>query len=106
LTVRETLQFSADCQMPPGVSKKTRQERVEATLQLLGLQHRADTIVGDSMLRGVSGGEKKRVTIGIEWTKSPGVWLFDEPTTGLDSKASFDVRHYTTRHARHTTRHD
>ncbi|ELR10948.1 ABC2 type transporter superfamily protein [Acanthamoeba castellanii str. Neff] len=72
LTVRETLQFSADCQMPPGVSKKTRQERVEATLQLLGLQHRADTIVGDSMLRGVSGGEKKRVTIGIEWTKSPG----------------------------------
>ena len=91
LTVKETLRFSADCQMPAGVSAKVKAERVEAILQLLGLTHRADTIVGDALLRGVSGGEKKRVTVGIEWTKAPGVWLFDEPTTGLDSSASFDV---------------
>jgi ABC-type multidrug transport system ATPase subunit len=91
LTVEETLRFSADCQMPAGVSSKVKAERVEAILQLLGLKHRADTVVGDALLRGVSGGEKKRVTVGIEWTKSPGVWLFDEPTTGLDSSASFDV---------------
>jgi ABC-type multidrug transport system ATPase subunit len=77
--------------MPPGVPAKVKEERVEAILQLLGLTHRADTIVGDALLRGVSGGEKKRVTVGIEWTKSPGVWLFDEPTTGLDSSASYDV---------------
>ena len=61
-------------------------------MQLLGLKHRANTIVGDALLRGVSGGEKKRVSVGIEWAKSPGVWLFDEPTTGLDSSASYDVR--------------
>ncbi len=65
--------------------------QVEAILQLLGLQHRANTVVGDALLRGVSGGEKKRVSIGIEGAKSPGVMLFDEPTTGLDSSAALDV---------------
>jgi ABC-type multidrug transport system ATPase subunit len=92
LTVKETLRFSADCQMPRGVSSQAKADRVEAIMQLLGLKHRANTIVGDALLRGVSGGEKKRVSVGIEWAKSPGVWLFDEPTTGLDSSASYDVR--------------
>lgn len=92
LTVKETLRLSADCQMPRGVSSQAKADRVEAIMQLLGLKHRANTIVGDALLRGVSGGEKKRVSVGIEWAKSPGVWLFDEPTTGLDSSASYDVR--------------
>ncbi|ELR12117.1 ABC transporter, ATPbinding domain containing protein, partial [Acanthamoeba castellanii str. Neff] len=90
LTVKETLRLSADCQMPRGVSSQAKADRVEAIMQLLGLKHRANTIVGDALLRGVSGGEKKRVSVGIEWAKSPGVWLFDEPTTGLDSSASYD----------------
>ncbi len=82
LTVQETLHFSADCQMRAGTTSEVRKQRVDVIMQLLGLKHRANTIVGDALLRGVSGGEKKRVTVGIEWTKSPGIWLFDEPTTG------------------------
>jgi ABC-type multidrug transport system ATPase subunit len=91
LTVQETLQFSVDCQMPKHVSKADRQERVRTTMQLLGLTHRAKTVVGDALLRGVSGGEKKRVTIGVETAKNPTVYLLDEPTTGLDSSAAYDV---------------
>ncbi len=80
--MQETLQFSADCQMRASTTPEVRKQRVDVIMQLLGLKHRANTIVGDALLRGVSGGEKKRVTVGIEWTKSPGIWLFDEPTTG------------------------
>ncbi len=90
--MKETLQFSVDCQMPKHVSKADRQERVRTTMQLLGLTHRANTVVGDALLRGVSGGEKKRVTIGVETAKNPTIYLLDEPTTGLDSSAAFDVR--------------
>jgi len=60
-------------------------------LQLLGLTHRKNTIVGNELLRGVSGGEKKRVTIGVECMKDPAVWLLDEPTTGLDASAAYEV---------------
>ncbi len=77
--------------MPKKATAQMRKERVEIVLQLLGLKHRENTIIGDALRKGISGGEKKRVTLGIEWTKSPAIWLFDEPTTGLDSSASFDV---------------
>ena len=60
-------------------------------LQLLGLSHRADTIVGNEILRGISGGEKKRLTVGIECTKTPCVFLLDEPTTGLDASGALSV---------------
>jgi ABC-type multidrug transport system ATPase subunit len=92
LTVKETLRFSADCQMAPWVRRSDRAQRVDTVLQVLGLSHRANTVVGDALLRGVSGGEKKRVTIGVEAVKDASIFLMDEPTTGLDSSASYDVR--------------
>lgn len=73
------------------LSAKDRATRVDSILQVLGLSHRANTVVGDALLRGVSGGEKKRVTIGVEAVKDAAILLLDEPTTGLDSSASFDV---------------
>ncbi len=91
LTVKETLRFSADCQMAPWVKRADRARRVDTVLQVLGLSHRANTVVGDALLRGVSGGEKKRVTIGVEAVKDSSIFLLDEPTTGLDSSASYDV---------------
>lgn len=60
-------------------------------LDILGLRHTADTVVGGELLRGVSGGERKRVSIGVELVKGPGILLLDEPTTGLDSSAAMDV---------------
>jgi len=91
MTVRETLLFSSMLRNHSLVSKQKKQERVEVVLDMLGLRHVADTVVGGELLRGVSGGEKKRVSIGVELVKGPGILLLDEPTTGLDSSAAMDV---------------
>mmetsp|Transcript_21709 Transcript_21709/g.32220 ORF Transcript_21709/g.32220 Transcript_21709/m.32220 type:complete len:1460 (+) Transcript_21709:30-4409(+) len=90
-TVRQTFTFSARCQMPEGTPDYKIEERVEAVINLLGLSKAADTLIGDNLLRGISGGEKKRVTIGIEFMKGPGLYLLDEPTTGLDAKTAIDI---------------
>ncbi len=58
---------------------------------MVGLSHVADNIVGNTLLRGVSGGEKKRVTIGVEAVLNRQILFLDEPSTGLDSAAAFDV---------------
>eukprot|EP00013_Stygamoeba_regulata_P024380 CAMPEP_0177644642 /NCGR_PEP_ID=MMETSP0447-20121125/8799_1 /TAXON_ID=0 /ORGANISM="Stygamoeba regulata, Strain BSH-02190019" /LENGTH=1447 /DNA_ID=CAMNT_0019147021 /DNA_START=201 /DNA_END=4544 /DNA_ORIENTATION=+ len=90
-TVGQTFEFAARCQMPENTPEHKIQERVNTVLELLGLSHRRDTIVGNDLLRGISGGEKKRVTIGIEFTKGPGLYLLDEPSTGLDAKTAIDI---------------
>eukprot|EP01087_Luapelamoeba_hula_P008964 TRINITY_DN2282_c0_g1_i1.p1 TRINITY_DN2282_c0_g1~~TRINITY_DN2282_c0_g1_i1.p1 ORF type:complete len:1497 (-),score=261.71 TRINITY_DN2282_c0_g1_i1:27-4118(-) len=91
LTVKETLEFSAKLQLPSTIPRRVADDRANIVMQLTGLTHRADTIVGNALMRGVSGGEKKRVTVGIECTKAAGVMLLDEPTTGLDSQAALDL---------------
>jgi ABC-type multidrug transport system ATPase subunit len=61
------------------------------TLQILGLEVCADTMVGDDMFRGISGGQKKRVTTG-EMLVGPARALFmDEISTGLDSSTTFQI---------------
>eukprot|EP01104_Vermistella_antarctica_P020020 TRINITY_DN827_c0_g3_i2.p1 TRINITY_DN827_c0_g3~~TRINITY_DN827_c0_g3_i2.p1 ORF type:complete len:1483 (-),score=306.29 TRINITY_DN827_c0_g3_i2:234-4682(-) len=91
LTVRETLFFAAQCQMPETSTVKEVELRVLNVMELLGISHRADTLVGDALLRGVSGGEKRRVSIGIELCKAANLLLLDEPTTGLDATTALDV---------------
>ena len=91
MTVRETLTFSSMLRNHPMIPKEKRLERVDVVLDILGLRKVADTVVGNELLRGVSGGEKRRVTIGVELVKGSHILLLDEPTTGLDSSAAMDV---------------
>lgn len=91
MTVRETMRISSYLRNHPNVGRENMDERVEIFLKVLGLDHVADTIVGGEMLRGVSGGERKRVSVGVELVRGPAILFLDEPTTGLDASAAMDV---------------
>lgn len=82
LTVRETLSLAAELQLS---NKLDKGRYVNDLLYRLGLGSCADTIVGDNKVRGISGGEKKRLSIACELVASPSVIFADEPTTGLDA---------------------
>ncbi|KAK9229260.1 hypothetical protein WN944_022219 [Citrus x changshan-huyou] len=104
MTVRETLAFSARCQGVGSryemLSELSRREKaagikpdpdIDVFMKILGLDVCADTMVGDEMLRGISGGQKKRVTTG-EMMVGPAQALFmDEISTGLDSSTTFQI---------------
>lgn len=85
LTVRETLSLAAELQLPRISSAEARDEYVDELLRRLGLVSCADSIVGDAKVRGISGGEKKRLSLACELISSPSVIFADEPTTGLDA---------------------
>ncbi|KAE8692936.1 ABC transporter G family member 23 [Hibiscus syriacus] len=90
LTVRETLTFSAKFRLKE-MSSKEKEERVESLMQELGLLHVGDSFVGDHEHRGISGGERKRVSIGVDMIHDPPILLLDEPTSGLDSSSALQV---------------
>ena len=82
LTVRETLRFNAAIKLPRFFTKQQRNWRVETVVDTLGLRLCADTRVGGEALKGVSGGEKRRLSIGVQMLSDPAVCILDEPTTG------------------------
>ncbi|KAI9501389.1 P-loop containing nucleoside triphosphate hydrolase protein [Coemansia spiralis] len=89
LTVEETLMASARLRLPN--SKYTdadKRERVETVMRQLRLSHIADTPIGGQGIRGVSGGERKRVSIGMELVTDPSILVLDEPSSGLDSSSA------------------
>lgn len=92
LTVRETLEFAATCTSAEGDST----HRVNRLLKLLGLDHVADTVVGDENLRGISGGQKRRVTVGEMMTDPAhsAVFCFENITDGLASTDSYSLLKY------------
>ncbi len=85
LTVRETLEFSAFVRLPESIDSSLKRARVETVIKQLGLSYVADSRVGDASKRGLSGGEKKRLSIAVELVTNPAVVFIDEPTSGLDS---------------------
>ncbi|XP_052182079.1 ABC transporter G family member 15-like [Diospyros lotus] len=91
LTVRETIAYSARLRLPAGMSREEVNETVEGTIQEMGLLECADTLIGNWHLRGISGGEKKRLSIALQILMRPRLLFLDEPTTGLDSAAAFFV---------------
>ncbi|KAI3959903.1 hypothetical protein MKW92_020401 [Papaver armeniacum] len=85
LTVRETLSLAAELQLSNVYSGEERDGYVDDLLFRLGLVNCADSNVGDAKIRGISGGEKKRLSLACELMASPSVIFADEPTTGLDA---------------------
>ncbi|XP_032962527.1 broad substrate specificity ATP-binding cassette transporter ABCG2-like [Rhinolophus ferrumequinum] len=88
LTVRENLQFSAALRLPTTMTNHEKNERINKVIQELGLAKVADSKVGTQFTRGVSGGERKRTSIGMELITDPSILFLDEPTTGLDSSSA------------------
>mmetsp|Transcript_105347 Transcript_105347/g.187284 ORF Transcript_105347/g.187284 Transcript_105347/m.187284 type:complete len:662 (-) Transcript_105347:55-2040(-) len=89
-TPRECLAFSA-CLRLSGVSEEERAEFVEKLLNTLHLQSCAGTIVGSALVKGISGGEKKRTSVGVELITDPKMLFLDEPLSGLDSYAAYTL---------------
>lgn len=87
LTVRETISYSASLRLPDNMPREEKQALVEGTIVEMGLQDCADTVVGNWHLRGISGGEKRRVSIALEILMRPRLLFLDEPTSGLDRYA-------------------
>ncbi|XP_049405945.1 ABC transporter G family member 7 isoform X2 [Solanum stenotomum] len=85
LTVRETLSLAAELQLQDVSSIEERDEYVNNLLFKTGLVSCADSRIGDAKFRGISGGEKKRLSLACELIASPSVVFADEPTTGLDA---------------------
>jgi ABC-type multidrug transport system ATPase subunit len=91
LTVRETLQYSADLRIPPPTTAEERRLIVEEIILELGLKECADTRIGNSEYRGCSGGEKRRTSLGVQLLANPSVLFLDEVTTGLDAASAFQL---------------
>lgn len=91
LTVHETLMFAAEFRLPRTLSKSKKRMRVQALVDQLGLHNAVNTVIGDESHRGVSGGERRRVSIGIDIIHDPIVLFLDEPTSGLDSTSAYMV---------------
>ncbi|XP_047176774.1 ABC transporter G family member STR-like isoform X2 [Vigna umbellata] len=91
LTVFETFMFAAEVRLPPSISRAEKKKRVYELLDQLGLQSATHTYIGDEGRRGVSGGERRRVSIGIDIIHKPSLLFLDEPTSGLDSTSAYSV---------------
>lgn len=89
LTVRENLEFSANLRLSRiEFSAEDKKLKVNAVIRELSLQDCADTKIGTDFIRGISGGERKRCSIGMELITSPSLIFLDEPTTGLDANTA------------------
>ncbi|XP_071730119.1 ABC transporter G family member 10-like isoform X2 [Rutidosis leptorrhynchoides] len=89
LTVEETLLYSAFLRLRCG--RKETVDRVKILISELGLDRVSGSRIGEGSNNGISGGERRRVSIGVELVHDPCVILIDEPTSGLDSNSAFGV---------------
>ena len=86
LTCRETLEYAAD--LCVNDTQEEKKKRVNAILSTVGLESCADTKVGNQFLKGLSGGQKRRLSLAVSLLTDPKVLFLDEPTSGLDAAAA------------------
>jgi ABC-type multidrug transport system ATPase subunit len=89
MTPYEVLTFA--CRMTSSLSEQEVKKRVDQIITSLALQSCKDTYIGGHLLKGISGGERKRTSIGYELITNPSLLLLDEPTSGLDSSTSLRI---------------
>ncbi|EME31653.1 ABC transporter, ATP-binding protein isoform 2 [Galdieria sulphuraria] len=85
LTIEEQISISANLRLPSSISDAEKKRRIEAVISELGLSGVKKSFIGSETKRGVSGGERKRVSIGTELVTDPSLLFLDEPTSGLDA---------------------
>lgn len=88
LTVYQALDYAAKLRMPADTTAEERHQRITEVLQDLDLVHRKDV-----QISGLSGGQQKRVSIGVELLTKPGLFFLDEPTSGLDPGTETALMH-------------
>lgn len=95
LTVKETVEFAAKMRLPKRDSTEeegdARVAKAASVMHALGLEQARDTMIGDNLHRGVSGGERKRTSIAVELVADTKLLFLDEPTSGLDAFTAFYI---------------
>lgn len=91
LTVSETMFYAGMLVLPRNMDFSKKILRIKSLMSELGLDKCAHSMVGNRTIRGISGGELKRLSIGVELLRSPSILLLDEPTTGLDANTSLQI---------------
>ncbi|CAN6180217.1 unnamed protein product [Urochloa humidicola] len=91
LTVAEAVHYSAQLQLPDTVPAAEKRARADRAIRQMGLAAVAGSRIGGRVCKGISGGQRRRVSICVELLASPALVFLDEPTGGLDSAASLHV---------------
>uniref|UniRef100_A0A453APW3 ABC transporter domain-containing protein n=1 Tax=Aegilops tauschii subsp. strangulata TaxID=200361 RepID=A0A453APW3_AEGTS len=91
LTVAEAVHYSAQLQLPDSLTPAEKRSWADDVIRQMGLATVAGTRIGGRVCKGISGGQRKRVSICIELLASPALIFLDEPTSGLDSATSYHV---------------
>jgi len=91
LSVREAVYYSAQLQLPDTMPLPEKRAHAERVIREMGLADAMDTRIGGRITKGISGGQRKRLSICIEMLTRPRLLFLDEPTSGLDSAASYHL---------------
>eukprot|EP00041_Stephanoeca_diplocostata_P031271 m.970807 g.970807 ORF g.970807 m.970807 type:complete len:769 (-) comp23925_c0_seq18:1023-3329(-) len=91
LTVRQNIAFSARLRLPRQWSNDEIEDHIDWIIDTLELGHVQNVEIGNSKTRGISGGQRKRVNIGMELAAFPSILFLDEPTSGLDSTTATEL---------------